>query len=199
MYARLGAYEASKLESDALVRIRAAELGVPLTIANPSTVVGHSVTGEADQLVGLATTIRDLAVGKLTAVPGGRDIFVPVVSVDYLAQFLTLLPVSPETAGAAYWILDDATPPLPELLRVIGSHLDVPVPKISVPVWLVRRLPARLTKADPETLSFLSTDRYPTAPALALAARHGLAFPPVDQVLTRWADHLLGRQPAFDA
>lgn len=198
-YARWGAYEASKLESDAVVRGRAAELGVPLTIANPSTVVGDSVTGETDQEVGLAATVRDLAAGRLAAVPGGRDVFVPVVSVDYLARFMALLPVTPEAAGQAYWILDDATPPLPEMLAVIGRHLGVPVPRLRVPLWLVRRLPQRITRADPETLSFLSTDRYPTGPAIELAARHGLTFPPVEQVLTRWADHLLGRRVTVDA
>lgn len=198
-YARLGAYEASKLESDAVVRARAAELGVPLTIANPSTVIGDSVTGETDQEVGLAVTVRDLAAGRLAAVPGGRDVFVPVVSVDHLARFMVLLPVTPEAAGQAYWILDDATPLLPELLAVIGRHLGVPVPRLRVPLWLVRRLPQRITRADPETLSFLSADRYPTGPANELAARHGLAFPPVEQVLTRWADHLLGRRATVDA
>lgn len=40
-YARLGAYEASKKESDAVVQATASELDVPLTVANPATVIGH--------------------------------------------------------------------------------------------------------------------------------------------------------------
>jgi nucleoside-diphosphate-sugar epimerase len=190
-YARFGAYEASKLESDAVVRARAAELGVALTIVNPATVIGHSVTGESDQRVGLATSVLDLAAGRLTALPGNRSTFVPVVTVDYLATFMALLAPLPETAGQAYWVLDDATPPLPELLTLIGRHLGVRVPTLRVPIWLVRRLPARISRADPETLSFLSSDCYPTAPARELAERHGLTFPPVTEALTRWADHLV--------
>src|SRR5664279_1290414 len=43
------------------------------------------------------------------------------------------------------------------------------VPRARIPVGLIRRLPVALTHADPETLSFLSTDPYPTPPADELA------------------------------
>lgn len=189
-YARLGAYEASKVESDAVVQAAARRLGVPLTIANPSTVIGDSVTGESDQLVGLATSIRDLVTGRLAAVPGGSSTFIPVVTVDYLAAFMALLPHLDETRGKSYWILDDATPALPDLLRLIARHHGVRMPRLRIPVGVVRRLPAAITRADPETLSFLSADRYPTGPALRLAAEHGLAQPDVSTALTRWSDYL---------
>jgi hypothetical protein len=39
------------------------------------------------------------------------------------------------------------------------------------------------------TLAFLSEDRYPTGPANAFAARHGLAMPDVTTSILRWADH----------
>lgn len=190
-YARLGAYEASKLESDAVVRVRAAELDVPLTIVNPSTVIGHSRTGEISQVLGLGTSVMDLAAGRVMALPGDASTFVPVVTVDYLARFMVLLAPLPETAGQAYWVLDECTPPLAELLTMVGRHLGVKVPRLRVPVWLVKALPARISKADPETLSFMSSDRYPTGPARELAERHGLEFPPVDEALTRWADYLV--------
>lgn len=50
--------------------------------------------------------------------------------------------------------------------------------------------PRRLTKADPESLSFLVSDRYPTGPARELAQRHGLATPDTTRSILRWADHL---------
>ena len=59
-YRRLGAYEASKVESDAVVQALAATLNVRLTIVNPSTVIGDSLTGESPQTLGLAATILDL-------------------------------------------------------------------------------------------------------------------------------------------
>ncbi|GAA2859426.1 hypothetical protein GCM10010517_17950 [Streptosporangium fragile] len=185
-YRRDGAYEASKREADAAVRARAHELGVPLTVVNPSTVVGPG------QFIGLASVIHALWNGRLPALPGGPDVFLPVVDGDYLARFMAALPEHEETSGQAYWVLDDATPNLPELVGLVAGHLGVPAPRRTIPVGVVRRLPRALTGADPETLSFMSADRYDTAPALAFAERAGLRMPPVGQVLRDWADGLVG-------
>lgn len=189
-YRRLGAYEASKVESDAAVQAHAAALGVPLSIVNPSTVIGDSRTGETPQRLGLAGTVLDLLAGRLPALPGGRDTFVPVVTVDYLASFTALLPTDDATENHSYWVLDDTTPPLPDLLRLIGDDHGVKVPRARIPVALLRRLPRRLTRADPETLSFLSADRYPTGPAHDLARNHGLNHPDVAESLRLWSRYL---------
>ena len=184
-YRGLGPYEASKVEADAVFRARAAELGVPWTIVNPSSVLSPTV----DQRLGLATNVRQLWEGSLKALPGNA--FVPVVSADYLAGFMTLAAADPAADGAAYWVLDDATPLLPDLLTLVGTHLGVRVPRLRVPLPLLRRLPSWVTKADPETRSFLSTDRYPTASAREVAARHDLKMPDVQVLLREWADNLV--------
>ncbi|MFF8288906.1 alpha/beta fold hydrolase [Streptomyces sp. NPDC016309] len=184
-YDRLGAYEASKREGDAAVRRRAAELGVPLTVANPASVVGPG------QYIGLASLVDDLWHGRMPAVPGTPATFLPVVALDHVARFLAALPEDPDAAGRDYWILDDSTPELPALLRLVAEHTGVRAPRRHVPVPLLRRLPRALTGADPETFSFLSADRYPTGPADAFARSHGLAAPPVGEVLRTWADHLV--------
>ncbi|MFI6390630.1 alpha/beta fold hydrolase [Nonomuraea sp. NPDC050540] len=183
-YAALGAYEASKIEGDLAVRAGAARLGVPLTIANPSAVIGPG------QYIGPATLVRDLWNGRLPALPGGPATFVPVVAAGYFARFLAEVPAGP--AGEHYWVLDDDTPHLPELIGLIAAHLGVRAPRRSIPAGLLRRLPRALTGADPETLSFLSAERYPTASAQAFAARAGLRTPPVEDVLRAWADDLVG-------
>ncbi len=113
---------------------------------------------------------------------------------DYLTRFLTLLPVREETRGRSYWILDDETPVLPELLQLIGRHHKVRVPRLRIPVGIVKRLPRAITGADPETLSFLSPDRYPTGPAKRLAEQHGLAQPDITAALTRWSDYLVANR-----
>ncbi|MET8862909.1 alpha/beta fold hydrolase [Nonomuraea sp. NPDC004580] len=184
-YQRLGSYEASKKEGDAAVRARAGERGIPLTIANPSTAIGPG------QYIGLASVVSDLWHGRLPALPGGREVFVPVVDVGYLAAFMTRLPEHEETAGRAYWILDDRTPVLPDLIALLARHMGVRAPRRSIPVGLLRRLPRALTGVDPETLSFLSADRYDTAPARAFAEKAGLSLPPTETVLTTWADALV--------
>ncbi|MFF4116879.1 alpha/beta fold hydrolase [Streptomyces sp. NPDC001714] len=184
-YRRLGAYEASKQEGDAAVRARARELGVPLSIANPSTVIGPG------QYHGLAEVVSGLWEGRLRALPGGPDVFLPVVTLDHFVRFLAALPQDPESAGRTYWVLDDSTPELPALVRLLAEHMGVRSPSRSIPVGLLRRLPRAITRADPETLSFLSTDRYDTAPARALSAAHGLPMAPVRAALRQWADDLV--------
>ncbi|WP_242910650.1 alpha/beta fold hydrolase [Actinomadura terrae] len=182
-YARLGAYEASKIEGDLAVRARARELDVPLTIANPSSVIGPG------QYIGPAALVENLWNGRLPAFPGGPDVFVPIVTIGYFTRFLAEIPAAPPNEH--HWVLDDATPPLPELIGIIADHMGVRAPRRSVPVGLLRRLPRKLTGADPETLSFLSADRYPTASASALAASVGLEMPPAADALRTWADDLL--------
>jgi len=170
-------------------------LNVPLTIVNPSTVIGHSRTGETDQRIGLAATVIDLIEGRLPALIGGPSTFVPVVTVDYLAQFMSLLPPLQQTAGQSYWVLDDNTPPLPDLLRLLADHHGIRRPRLRIPIGILKRLPASLTHADPETLSFLSSDRYPTEQATTLAVAHGLHHPDTGAALARWSEHLTGRRP----
>ncbi|MCP2169747.1 alpha/beta fold hydrolase [Goodfellowiella coeruleoviolacea] len=189
-YAELGAYEASKAEADAVFQAAADQAGLPWTIVNPASVIGDSATGESDQQLGLAASLRDLWRGALPALPGDERTFVPVVAVDHLARFMAVLPLDEATERAAYWVLDDATPALPELLTLVARHYQVRVPRLRVPVSLVRRLPQWVTRTDPETLTFLSADRYPTGPATAVATRHGLAMPDTTTTVLRWADHL---------
>lgn len=190
VYAELGAYEASKVESDAVFQARATERGVPWTIVNPATVIGDSATGESEQHIGIATTIELMWRGTAPALPSGKSTFVPVLTVDYMAAFMAAAAIDPEAAGRAYWILDDATPPLEELFTRVGLHLGAKVPRLRIPVGVIKRLPRWITKADPETLGFLSSDRYPTGPAIELAARHRIPMPDVGVSLERWADYM---------
>jgi len=187
LYSRLGAYEASKVEGDAVVQATADRLNVPLTVVNPATVTGHSITGETNQVLGLASTLQQLWRGDLRAMAGGPATFVPV---DYLARFLALVPTVHATEGKSYWVLDDNTPSLPDLLALLGNHYRVRVPRLRVPVGVVKMLPASLSGVEPETLSFLSSNRYPSGTARELAQQHGLEFPDTITSLKRWADYL---------
>ncbi|MGW4407807.1 alpha/beta fold hydrolase [Nonomuraea sp. NPDC004702] len=191
LYRDKGAYEGSKAEGDAAVRVAAARLGVPLTVVNPSSVIGHSLTGEAGQYLGLASLVRDLWAGRLPALPGGARTFVPVVTVDHFARFMAAVPEHDPEPGGLHWVLDPATPDLPDLIRLIADHLGVPAPRIRVPAGVIRRLPSALTGAEPETLGFLTEDRYDTGSADRVAASAGLRRPPVEDALRRWADRLV--------
>ncbi|MFE7560845.1 SDR family oxidoreductase [Kitasatospora sp. NPDC057500] len=191
LYARLGAYEASKQLGDAAVRVTAGRLGVPLTTVNPSSVIGHSITGESGQYLGLAGLVRQLHSGRLPLLPGTARTFVPVVAIDHLARFLAAVPEHDTGPAHAHTVLDPATPPLPEMITLLADHLGVRAPRGRVPVGIVRRLPRTLTGADPETLTFLSEDRYDTTSADHLAQAAGLHHPPVAEVLRHWATRLV--------
>ncbi|MGV7122969.1 alpha/beta fold hydrolase [Sphingopyxis sp. 550A] len=193
-YRALGAYEASKVESDAVFQARANELNIPWSIVNPSSVIGDSGTGESDQFLGLAGSVKEIWQGTMSALPGNARTFVPVVAVDHVARFMAMLPTDAETVGQSYWLLDDRTPALPDLLTRIGRHFGVSVPRIRIPVPVIKMLPRSIIKADPETLTFLSEDRYPTEPARMLAARHGLEMPDTMTTIFRWADHLAAQR-----
>lgn len=190
VYKELGGYEASKVESDAVFQARALERGVPWTIINPATVIGDSATGETEQYIGITKTIEQVWDGTAAALPAGDSTFLPVLTVDYMAAFMAAAAVDPEAVDRAFWVMDDATPPLQELLTQAGRRLGAKVPRLRIPVSVIKRLPARITKADPETLGFLSSDRYPTGAAVELAARHGIPMPDVRLSIDRWVDYL---------
>ncbi|WP_058856862.1 alpha/beta fold hydrolase, partial [Nocardia jinanensis] len=181
----VGAYGASKFEADAVLREQAAATAVPLTIANPSSVLGPG------QYIGLAELVRDLWNGALPALPGDAETLLPILDLDYFIDFLTLLPEHPDTAGESYTVLDPASPPLPEMIRLLADHMHVRAPRFTIPISLVARLPRALTGVDRERLAFIAGDRYDTSAADALAERAKLTAPPAGTVLRAWADHLV--------
>ncbi|MFD6401688.1 alpha/beta fold hydrolase [Nocardia sp. NPDC060249] len=186
-----GAYEASKVEADGVLRRIAVERGLPLTMANPAGVLGPG------QYFGLSDIIDNLWQGRLPALPGSADTFVPVVDLDYVARFIVGLPTQADTVGKSYPLLDAATPVLPELIRLVADHLHVAAPRFTLPTALVRRLPRAVTHADPEALSFLSSDRYDTSRSDVIAQRLGISHPPVGELLRTYADGIVaGRNGA---
>jgi dihydroflavonol-4-reductase len=170
------------VESDAVVQARARAAGVPLTIVNPSTVIGDSRTRESPQTLGMATTVLDLLADRLQALPGGRDTFVPVVTVDYLATFAALLPTLEDTVGRSYWVLDDATPPLPALL-------ERPGPPVAGP-------PACSDDSPPRSPGLILRPQLPVDRSLphrtrrTIAREHGLTRADVSESLRRRSRYL---------
>ena len=179
-------------EGDAALRAEATGSGLPLTLVNPSTVIGHATTGETSQYLGLAATIADLWRGKLPLVPGSKETFVPIVAVDHLARVMAALPsttirrgpgtgCSPRTRHRS-----STCSPMPPATSASRSPLG------TIPTGVVRRIPRKLTGAEPETLTFLSTDRYPTRTYRELLEHLRIPEPPATEVVHHWLDHLIG-------
>lgn len=181
VYRRLGAYEGSKLEGYVQLQAALRARSVPWTFVHPCTVIGASDSGEITQDTGLLKLVDALRKGRLTAVPGKARDWLPVVAVDYLAAFLAGVIERDETAGQEYWVLDEGTPRLSELVGWLAEGLEQPAPRQRIPVWLLKFvLNAGLGKRwdmSAESLNFISAARYPTASARALAQDLGLAMP----------------------
>lgn len=199
LYAQHGAYEASKHESHIAMQHFAAIHGLPLTAVHPSGVIGCSVTGESNQTTGIGETIEKLWLGKLPALVGSKRTFVPLITVDYLAELMATVPAREQTAGQQLCVLDQRTPRLPELVAALGDHLGSRAPTRILSKHLVGRLPRAITGIERETLEFLTEDEYDTAATEAHARAVGLPMPDIDLAIRRWATHLVstrfGRAP----
>lgn len=190
LYARHGAYEASKLEADLAVRTVAAQRGVPLTTVHPASVIGDSRTGESLAQPGFADAALDLWHGRMSGTVRDPDIVAPVVAVDHLASFLAAVPAHDETAGRDYLLLHPDSPSMAAMTGRIAGVLGVPAPRIRLPLSVVRRLPARLSGVDREALAFLTPETYDGTAADSFASSIGLHHPDLTENLTRWADRL---------
>jgi thioester reductase-like protein/pimeloyl-ACP methyl ester carboxylesterase len=183
-YTQVGAYEASKLEADHLVRDFARRRDVSLVRVHPGAVIGDSRTGETTQMFGFAPLVEAVWRGKLPMVPGCAQHWLPLVTVDFLARFLAHAADHPGN----YIVLDDSGPQLLEMFARIADRIGVRAPHRRVPVRLAQRL---LPANDAEGLAFLGDRRYDTRTTRALAAQLGLAWPALGEALDRNVDFLI--------
>lgn len=188
LYKRAGAYEASKIEADYLVR-RAAYQGLPVTILNPATVIGASDTGEAQHVFGLEGIMSGLADGSFAGIPGTADDWVPLVAVDYCADFAASVPFSETKPFTNYVLLHQGTPTLSNMVAMIGNTLCVKAPTRRVPLWALKALlSAGLEKRlgiPMEGLAFINNYRFDTSSAEAAAAKHGIIQTDIAETLEK--------------
>ncbi len=187
LYRSLGGYEASKMEADHIVRDAARTRNLPITRLHPGAVIGDSRTGETTQFVGFAPLVESLWVGKLPAVPGGARHWLPLISVDFLAAFTARVPELPETRGGSSVLLDDRTPMLVDVIRLVADRIGVRSPTRRVPIGPLQFLmPSRA-----EELSFISDRRFDVHTTVALADKLGLVWPDLTRAIERNVDYLI--------
>lgn len=188
LYKQVGAYEASKLEADYLVR-RAAFEGLPVTILNPATVIGSAETGEIHQVFGIEGLIDGLKRGTLSAVPGTPQDWTPLVPINYVAEFSARVPMSETEPSTDYVLLNQGTPPLREMIAIIADELGVKAPTRHLPIWALRAiLKSGFEKrlgTPAETLPFINDYRFDTSSAEAAAARLAIAPSDIKQALRK--------------
>lgn len=192
LYRHVGGYEASKLEAHFVTLETMSAKGGELTVVHPATVCGHSRTGHILDGQPLVALIRNLVQGKLTAVPGTANHWLPLVTVDYLVELMTASAFDPAMAGQELLALDAQTPNLREMLVQVAQPLGLKSPKHHVSLrllkWLLNIPPvARFMNTQPEALDFIQTTRFDTAAVEQFASRHGIAKPDIRQSLQHTA------------
>ncbi|WP_202370661.1 SDR family oxidoreductase [Pseudomonas sp. MWU318] len=192
VYRRVGGYEASKLEAHfATLQVMSAK-GGEMTVVHPATVCGHSRTGHIVDGQPLVALIRNLVQGKMTAVPGTAEHWLPLVTVDYLVELVAVCAFDPAMVGEELLALDDQTPNLQELLAQVAEPLGLKSPKHHISLrllkWLLSIPPvAWFLNTKPEALDFIQTTRFNTAAVEQFANRHGIAKPDIRQALQHTA------------
>lgn len=186
IYRRVGAYEASKLEAHYRAVALAQELGLTWAVVHPATLCGHSESGELAAGQPLHELIGNLAAGHMQAIPGSRQHWLPLVSVDFLTGLLAALAERPFAAGTSLLALDERTPDLGTLVADLATGIGCAAPTRYLPLPLVRSLlclpgAEALLHTRRESLAFIRTERYDTLATKAFAEAAGLVWPDIRQ------------------
>lgn len=188
VYRRVGGYEGSKLEAHFKVLECMQTLGGELTIVHPATVCGHSQSGHILPAQPLAELISNLANGKLSAIPGTPAHWLPLVTVDFLVELMLAAAFDPSQVGKQVLALDERSPNLQGMVALLAEPLGMRAPKRHMPIgvlrWLLKipGLPA-LLRTSPESLDFIQTTRFDTTASKALALKHQLVWPDIQQAI----------------
>ncbi len=188
VYRRAGGYEASKLEAAIRVREYAREQHLEMVEVQPATVAGDSRTGQLDHQQPLYQLLDNLARGRMAAIPGTPDHWLPLVAVDLLAALIARAALAPATPPRLL-ALDSRTPSLQGLLAHAAPSLKRRAPTRFLPMGVLAtllRLPGlpRLLNTWPEALHFIQTTRFDTGASDAFLATQGLTHPSIKGVIT---------------
>ncbi|MGN7415546.1 alpha/beta fold hydrolase [Paenibacillus sp. SAF-068] len=183
------AYEEMKFHADLHIREHAEEHNYPLSVVNPSTVVGPRPTGETEQTGGIGLLIQAVQKGLMPVVPGGASYWLPLVENDVVAQTLVFLSREADPAGGTYPLLarKEDSPNMKELLHLLAEQLDVPKPKGAVPLpwiqWIMKSGGTRISGVPAESVAFITNRSFPVEETEALFTRMGQSWPDIREQL----------------
>lgn len=202
VYRRVGGYEGSKLEAHFKVLECMQALGGELTIVHPATVCGHSRSGHILPTQPMAELIRNLAKGKLSAIPGTAAHWLPLVTVDFLVELMVVAAFDSSQVGQQVLALDEHTPNLAQMLACLAAPLERPAPRRFVPITVLRwllKIPGlpTLLNTHAESLDFIQTTRFDTHASKALAAKHQLIWPDINQAMQATVAYLQSERRPF--
>ncbi|MGF9700334.1 alpha/beta fold hydrolase [Paenibacillus sp. MABNR03] len=183
------AYEEMKFHADLYLREHAEKHQYPLSVVNPSTVVGPRPTGETEQTGGIGLLIQAMQKRLIPVVPGGSSYWLPLVENDVVARTLVFLTKESTPSGGTYPLLarKENSPNMKELLQLLAQQLDVPKPNGAVPLsWMqfaMRSGGARVSGVPAESVSFITDRIFHVDETEDLFKRMGQSWPDIREQL----------------
>ncbi|WP_138755000.1 alpha/beta fold hydrolase [Paenibacillus sinopodophylli] len=160
-------YERMKIMADVHIRQQAKASGYPLSIVNPSVVIGDSITGSTEQTGGLGILVSSSRRKLMGTVPGGGKFWIPLVHIDHTAKFIAALVREHQPENETYYLLDEQmkSPSMTELIRIINKELRVPAPIGFIPLSILKKLLntplGRKLGIPQQSLSFIVDSAFP--------------------------------------
>ncbi|MGO4530066.1 alpha/beta fold hydrolase [Paenibacillus sp. 2TAF8] len=183
------AYEEMKFQADGYIREHAKRYGYPLSVVNPSTVVGPRPTGETEQTGGIGLLIGAVQKGFMPVVPGGSSYWLPLVENDVVAETLVFLTKDAIPLGGTYPLLarKETSPNMKELLHILTKQLDVPKPAGALPLSWIQELlnigGTRISGIPAQSLAFITDRTFQVEETEGLLKRMGRTWPDIREQL----------------
>lgn len=183
------AYEHMKFEADRFIRKHAKQCSYPLSVVNPSTVVGPFPTGITEQLGGFGLLVQATRNRKMPVVPGGLHHWLPLVSNDVVAAAIVFLAGESDPTGGTFPLLSrkEVGPDMKDLIGMLASELDVSAPRGVVPLSLIHFLMkaggSRISGIPPESLAFITAREFEVEQTERLFACMDRTMPDISALL----------------
>ncbi|MGQ8873857.1 alpha/beta fold hydrolase [Paenibacillus sp. TSA_86.1] len=190
LHSQESAYEEMKFQADGYIREHAKQNGYPLSVVNPSTVVGPRPTGETEQTGGIGLLIGAVQKGFMPVVPGGSSYWLPLVENDVVAETLVFLTKDDSPIGGTYALLarKENSPNMKELLHILTKQLDVPKPAGgALPLSWIQKLlnvgGTRISGIPAQSLAFITDRTFQVEETEGLLKRMGRTWPDIREQL----------------
>lgn len=195
VYKRVGGYEGSKLEAHFVVTRYLEEHSADYAVVHPATVYGHSESGHILKGQPTEQLIRNLSSGKLKAIPGNAEHWLPLVSVDYLVALITHLGFDSSAARQQVLALNEATPSLLNMVKQISNLLGVRAPNRYIPKGLLRfflTIPGMENRfaTSRESLNFIQKERFDMSTSKYYETRYKLSHPDLKHTLEKTVEYV---------
>lgn len=114
-------YGWSKFEAERIVREHLPYM--PVKIIRPGVVIGETQTGKMDKIDGVYYIILLLSLGIHIISPTVKYKTLPIIPVDFLAEFIYRAALSPETVGKTFFAIEPSPPTFDEFMDIVCKEL----------------------------------------------------------------------------